>query len=133
MSWSLQMMKLKMLKLSKMINRSVLISSFHRQYAQTTIGWAGTPSGQNVGLTQPGNPAESGLLLTTGKYWIKSFMLKLWKLTTNLKILFWIRILCILRFWHLTTTGSEGSGTWHHWQLGCWHIWATPQSLAGHR
>ena len=62
------MMKLKMLKLSKMINRSVLISSFHRQYAQTTIGWAGTPSGRNVGLTQPGNPAESGMTLTLKKW-----------------------------------------------------------------
>ena len=39
----------------------ILIS---QQYAQTTMGWAGSPSGRNVGLTQPSNPAESGLLLT---------------------------------------------------------------------
>ena len=27
------------------------MSSFHWQYAQTTIGWKGTPSGQNISLT----------------------------------------------------------------------------------
>ena len=32
----------------------------------------------------------------------------------------------------LTTIGSEGTGTWHPWQLGCWHIWATSQGLASH-
>ena len=63
------------------------MSSFHWQYAQTTIGWKGTPSGQNMGPTHPGNPAESGLLLTSGKYWISImiFMLYLSQLTTNLK------------------------------------------------
>ena len=53
-----------MLRLSKRKDMSVLTPSFHRQYAQTTIGWAGSPSGRNMGLAQPGNPAESDLLLT---------------------------------------------------------------------
>ena len=45
-----------------------LLSSLHRHWHTTTIGKEGTPSGRNVGPAHPGNPAESGKELTSGKY-----------------------------------------------------------------